>query len=277
MFIYADILIITNIYVDFLLIKSASVITRSRIKTSRCILGAVVGSLFSLAIFIPSEYRALVLPLKLVSSAVTVFSAFGYESFGQYFRRLAVFYLCSFIYGGIGTCIAWNTNGRFITARHGIVYADFSMPALVITSVIAYFGICIFKRITGADRQGTYKVIVSDMGKVVSFEAVSDTGNLLKDSFTGKNVIVCPRSVLCELYGNIPDTEDISAGNAAQGRKWRFIPCTTISSSGLIAVICPREVCIKCNETGELFRADVYLGAASNEASSAVFNPEILV
>ena len=277
MFIYADILIITNIYVDFLLIKSASVITKSRLKTSRCILGAVIGSLFSLVIFIPSEYRALVLPLKLASSAVTVFSAFGYESFGQYFRRLAVFYLCSFIYGGIGTCIAWSTDGSFITARHGIVYADFSMPALVITSVTAYSAIYIFKRITGVNRQGIYKVIASDNGKTVSFEAVSDTGNLLKDSFTGKNVIVCPCSVLCELYGSIPDTEEISAGKAVCGKRWRFIPCTTISSSGLIAVICPREVCIKNIETGEIFRADVYLGAAPNESSSAVFNPEILV
>ena len=77
MFIYADVLIIVNIYVDFLLIQSAKTITHSPMKTSRGIIAAMLGSLFSLVIFLPRLPVWLMMLTKLISSAVIVFTAFG--------------------------------------------------------------------------------------------------------------------------------------------------------------------------------------------------------
>ena len=274
MYIYADILIITNIYVDFLLIKSAALLTHSPLRTGCGIFAAFIGSIFSLAIFLPKAFSYILIPLKLISSALIVLTAFGFESGGRFFRRFAVFYLCAFIYGGLGTGLAFIFGGRFITARNGVIYADFSMPALVITSIAAYACIAVYRRFTDTDVSGEYTVIISDCGKTESFKAVADTGNVLKDSFTGKYVIVCPRDILVSIYGNIPE---LDSSEPAVTKRWRFIPYSTVSSSGLMAVICPADVCVKNDETGELFKADVYLGAAENNTDISVFNPKILI
>ncbi|MGN1105606.1 MAG: sigma-E processing peptidase SpoIIGA [Huintestinicola sp.] len=277
MYIYADILIITNIYVDFLLIKSAAAITHSPLKTGRGILAAVVGSLFSLAIFLPRSLSLLLVPIKIISSAVIVLMAFGFENMGHFFRRMVVFYLCAFIFGGLGTGLAYITGGRFITARNGVIYADFSMPALVITSIAAYVCIGVYRRLSDYGGEGSYTVIVSDCGRTASFKAVADTGNILRDSFTGKYVIVCPRAVLLSLYDSVPDCVSVTEGKASLGKRWRIIPYSTVSSSGIMAVICPSDVCLKNDETGQIYRADVYLGAAENDNAEAVFNPKILI
>ena len=186
MFIYADVLIIVNIYVDFLLIQSAKTITHSPMKTSRGIIAAMLGSLFSLVIFLPRLPVWLMMLTKLISSAVIVFTAFGYENRRIYLKRLFIFYLTAFIYGGLGTGLAYISGGKLLVSRNGILYADFSLPALVITSIAAYACIAVYKHFADTSEEGAvYTVIVSDCYKTVSFKAISDTGNLLKDSFTG--------------------------------------------------------------------------------------------
>lgn len=277
MYIYADILIITNIYADFLLIKSAQAITHSPMKTWRGVAAAAAGSLFSLVIFLPRLSPAALILIKLLSAAVIVYAAFGYGSRGAYIKRLFVFWLAAFVYGGAGTAVSLLFGGKVIISRNGVIYADFSMLSLIITTIAAYLCIAIYKRMADCSEEGAlYTVIVSDRGRTVSFKALADTGNVLKDSFTGKPVIVCGRDVLASLYGEVPDEDSIMSGSS-EWRGWRLIPYSTVSGSGVIPIIRPREICVKNDETGELFRCDAYLGAAENVNSSAVFHPKILV
>ena len=154
MFIYADVLIIVNIYVDFLLIQSAKTITHSPMKTSRGIIAAMLGSLFSLVIFLPRLPVWLMMLTKLISSAVIVFTAFGYENRRIYLKRLFIFYLTTFIYGGLGTGLAYISGGKLLVSRNGILYADFSLPALVITSIAAYACIAVYKHFADTSEEG---------------------------------------------------------------------------------------------------------------------------
>lgn len=278
MFIYADVLIIVNIYVDFLLIQSAKAITHSPMKTSRGIIAAIIGSLFSLIIFLPSMPMWLLMTIKLLSSGIIVLTAFGYERRDAFFKRLFIFYLAAFIYGGLGTALSYISGGKLIISKNGIIYADFSLPALVITSISAYICIAVYKYFSDCSEEGTvYTVIVSDMGNVVSFKAISDTGNVLKDSFTGIPVIVCPVKALEQLYGDIPSVSCISSSAVALKSKWRIIPYSTASGSGLIPIIRPSEICVKNDETGRFSKADAYLGASCAEMEFAVFHPKILL
>lgn len=282
LYIYADILVITNIYVDFLLIKSAQIITHSPLKAKRGCIAAVAGGLFSLVIFLPGMSAAVMTAVKTISAAAVVFAAFGYENRRIFLKRLFVFWLMSFIFAGVGTAASSLFGGRMIMSRNGVIYADFSAAALVITSIAAYACIAVYKRFADCSEEGAvYTVIVSDKGKTVSFKAIADTGNTLKDGFTGKPVIVCGKKVLSELYGDIPDengiAENIAHGGLAMKTRWRLIPYHTASGGGLIPIVCPREICIKNDETGELFSADAYLGAVPLENEFALLHPKILL
>lgn len=279
MYIYADVLIITNIYVDFLLIKSTQAITHSPMKTSRCIIASMLGSLFSMVIFLPGLSALSLFIIKFVSAVIIVYASFGYESKRSYIKRLFIFFLASFIYAGIGTAISYASGGRLLLSRNGVIYADFSIITLVITTIAAYICISLYKRLADYSEEGAdYTVIVSDNGKTISFKALSDTGNLLKDSFSGKSVIVCDRETLARLYENIPGEDELLNNNpTAAMTGWRLIPYSTASGSGLILIICPKDIYIKNDENGDIFHCDAYLGAAGQHMETAVFHPKILL
>ena len=59
--------------------------------------------------------------------------------------------------------------------------------------------------------------------------------------------------------------------------RWRLIPWSTASGTGLIPVILPKEMCIKNDETGCFSKADAYLGASPSNNAYAVFHPKILI
>lgn len=275
MYIYIDILIITNIYADFLLLKSAAVLTHAPLKTLRGLAAAFLGGLSSLIILLPKLNLFLLVGIKLLTAALLVYTAFGCADMRIYLRRLFVFFLISFVYAGIGTVVSELLGGKFIASANGIVYVDFSMGALVITTIAAYLCVCVYRMLSdGGSNDEVYTLIISDRGKCVSISAVADTGNVLRDSFTGKPVIVCPGEKLAAVYGNIPcDISDDSFSSSLYG--WRFIPYSTASGGGIIPIIHPEEVCLRSEQNGIIAMPDVYIGAGSSGMECAVFNPKI--
>ncbi|MDE7293521.1 MAG: sigma-E processing peptidase SpoIIGA [Oscillospiraceae bacterium] len=305
MYVYVDILIITNIYVDFLLIKSTSIITHSRLKAFRGIAAAVLGSLFSLVIFLPKIPSLGLAAVKLFSAVPVVLAAFGYESRNVYFKRLFVFFMASFIFAGLGSAASSLLGGRVIVSRNGVIYGNFSMPVLIASTIGAYAVIQLYKRAADVSEKGGVYTVTARLGsKTVSFRALADTGNSLRDIITGKPVIIVNRGILSEIFGNIPDEAGLldipespppdqffeNAAAASKPRQytqtlqcpkrrrhlWRIIPCKTVSGTALIPICRPDEVAVKNEETGQIRTADVYLGVSPIDCEFAVFNPKIL-
>lgn len=272
MTVYADILIITNIYIDMIIIECVRILTCSRLRTSRAILGAAVGSLFSLVIFLPWIGTVGMTAVRLLSAACTVLAAFGYGSRRMFLFRTFLLFTVGFVFAGICTAFAAAIPFRLIRSRNGVIYADISPAALIITSVAAYAVIVIYRRVTSSAGRGSYHAVISVRGRSEMLEAIADTGNLLCDIFTGKPVIVCPRERIAMLFDDIPS--DVSADSLTE--HWHLIPYRTVSGTGLIPVTAPDEVCITDDATGEIYRTDAYIGV-SDSCETAVFDPKILL
>lgn len=280
MYIYADILILTNIYIDYLLIKTVALISRSPLKTLRGLSAAFIGSLFSLMIFLPKLPFAILSSAQLLSSALIVYTAFGFNGKASFLKRMLIFFICAAALGGIGYAAAQLCGGKMIISRNGVIYADFSAKALIISSVIAYGAIAVYRYFSSFRLSDSYTIIIKEADKLIGIPSAPDTGNSLRDIFSGKPVIVCPRASLSELYTYIPNSisEEIPPVSSAAKHtlKWRFIPYSTASGKGVIPIICPDEIYIKNNDTGSISPADACIGAADEDMPAAVFNPELL-
>ncbi|MCC8043190.1 MAG: sigma-E processing peptidase SpoIIGA [Oscillospiraceae bacterium] len=276
MYIYIDVLIITNIYVDFLLLKATAVLTHSPLRVSRGIAAAFLGGISSLIILLPRLNPFILVTVKLITAAVIVLTAFGFPAKRGYLLKLFLFFLISFIFSGIGTAASYLLGGKFIRAANGVIYADFSMYSLVISTVAAYICVCVYRMLSdGRELDDEYTLVIGEKGRHISIPAALDTGNVLRDSFTGKPIIVCPCERLGEIYEHIPT--DISASDTSQGMHgWRFIPYSTALGEGLMPIISPKEMWVKNRRTGEISRPNAYIGAASGQMVTAVFNPKIL-
>ena len=70
--VYADVLIILNIYVNFFLLRTTARVTHSPLRTFRCIAASVYGSLFSLTILLPSLGTPLNIAIKVAAAVPAV-------------------------------------------------------------------------------------------------------------------------------------------------------------------------------------------------------------
>ncbi|MGN0666372.1 MAG: sigma-E processing peptidase SpoIIGA [Huintestinicola sp.] len=278
MYIYADILIITNMYVDYLLIRSTAAITHTRIKNSRGLAAAFTGGLLSLVILLPRLNFIIMLMIKVLSAGIISAIAFGIKCRRKFIVRSLILFLVSFIFSGACYFISSIFSSNFIITRNGTVYADFSLATLIFSTIFAFAAIKIYQIVTGVNSSShiKYTIILQNKNKTISLQAAADTGNVLRDSFTGKSVIIISRTDAEKIFDDIPPS-DLCDTEIKYISGWRYIPYATIGGGGLIPIIRPDSVYVKNNENGDLYSVDVYIGVSDKLSDYAIFNPCVLI
>ena len=100
MIIYVDLVFLLNMFLDFLLLMSVSVILTRNTKIKRLILGSIIGGLSTLIIFINlSSMMSLI--FKIILGLLMVLSTFGYHSIKYTLNNLFYLYSLSFSVGGV--------------------------------------------------------------------------------------------------------------------------------------------------------------------------------
>lgn len=272
--IYLDVLIVLNIYVNYFLLRATAKFTHTPLKTLRCIISSVVGSLFSLTILLPSGGFLVSLALKLAAAAIITGMAFGIKDRKQTLKLILYFYIVNFIFGGVVMLLYITFKPSFMAFNNSYFYVDFSLISLVVFTAIAYFAVTAVRRIMdkGCDTSHHYKVTVRHQSRVFSMDALADTGNSLTDHFSGKPVIICPQKEFKDIEKPVcPE----NAEYFYEKYGLRFIPYSTIGNAGLIPVFSPDEIIITDAETGKKLKIEALIGINPRD-TPAIFNPNLL-
>lgn len=274
--IYADVLIILNIYVNFFLLRATAKLTHTPLKTVRCVGASAVGSLFSLMIFLHDMNIVISWVIKLAAASLITLIAFGMGDWRRILKLVFYFYLVNFLFGGIIMLFYITFKPGFMAFSNTYFYIDFSLLSLVVFTAVAYFAVTLFRKLldkNSASRK--YEITISKNGESVCLSALCDTGNSLVDIFTGKPVIICRGRDLCGLIGCTAEPVPENAELLYRTAEVRFIPYSTIGNSGMIAVFTPDEVVIRDSETGRAKKADAAIGLNTKDVP-AIFNPNLL-
>ncbi len=272
--IYVDVLIVLNIYVNFFLLKATARLMHMPLKTFRCVFASVAGSIFSLTIFLPVNGSVIPLLIKLLAAIIIVLIAFGIQNL---FRTVVYFYFVNFIFGGIVMVFYQIFRPKFMAFSNTYFYIDFSLLSLIVFTAIAYFIVSIYRYMTdrGKEIHGNYKVIIKNKGKVISADAVADTGNSLVDPFSGKPVVIIKNEHFKGISDFCDEPTEENAEILFERYSIRFIPYSTIEGCGMIAVFSPDETVILNCETGISKSVDVMIGINQRDVP-AIFNPALL-
>lgn len=269
--IYIDVLIILNIYVNFFLLRTTAKITHSPLKISRCIAASAYGSIFSLIILFPSVGIPLSMAVKLFAAVTIVIAAFGTGGKIRLLLNTLVFFSVNFIFAGVIYAVYSWLRPEFMHFNNTYFYIDFSLAVLVGTTAALYLCVCLirfaFDRIPSGS--GYYKIIIRYRDKIISLSGLADTGNALVDFFSGRPVIICGKNKLTEITGSdVPESGSFPKG-------FRLIPCSTVSSGGLIPVFRPDEVIIFDGKNGMRKSVEAMIGFGES-SQEAIFNPKLL-
>lgn len=262
--IYADILIVINIIVNYLLLRATAAITGCNFKPTRFLLSACAGGIFSLIIFVDNITFILNLAIKTVFLSAMVLIAFGAKSLKTFLKCFGAFFLSNFAFAGImlGFTVALSPNAAIY--KNGVVYFDINIFTLTITSVICYAVLNLISRFTKSriPQKNIFPIRITYGGKTVEGKALFDTGNTLCDCFSGKPAIITEKdfiSLLCE------NTEITDMKN------FRLIPFTTIKNGGALPAFLADKAAVM--DKGKWIEADnVYIAVTEKKIISGGYS-----
>lgn len=209
--VYLELYFLINYILDISLLIGTSKILKINIKIIRYFIGAFIGSISIILIFININNITLFL-LKIIISIIMIISTFG---FNNIFRNTFYFYLLSIILGGIFYLLDINLFN--INNYYNYLFLIILSPIIIYLIVLEYLK---RKRINNIK----YKIIIKYKNISINTYGFIDTGNCLKDPYFNKSIILIDNNI------NID--------------KPILVPFKTISDSGFINCFKPDKLII---------------------------------
>ena len=262
--IYADILIVINIIVNYLLLRASAAITGTQFKPVRFLLAAGLGGVFSLVIFIENIPVFLNAVIKILFLASIVLVAFGAKSLKAFLKCCASFFLANFAFAGIMLAISIMFAPESAIYKNGIVYFNINIFTLTVTSVACYAVLSIINRFSKSKtpEKSIYPLRITYGSRTVEGKALLDTGNTLCDCFSGKPAIITEKMFVSHLCNGSELTEM---------KSFRLIPFSTIKSGGALPAFLADKAEIM--DKGKWIEAkDIYIAVTENKIVSGGYS-----
>lgn len=238
MTVYVDVLIAINIFVNYFLLLCVRGVLKLNIKRYRLLLGAFAGGVYSLVIFMPEIPEILTFLMNMTASLLIVIISFKPTKPKLILKCFGAFFLINFAFAGLMLAVWLALKPKGMIYNNSVVYFDIDIKVLIVSTVACYLVLSFIFKLTkrNAPDNKIYSVTLFNKGRTVTVNALLDTGNTLRDCFTGKPVIVAEKNVIDKLFekdvlsffekGEIPDCEEKS--------RLRLIPVNTVSDTGTL-------------------------------------------
>lgn len=280
MVIYADVLLVTNLFVNYALLDCSARIMKNTASRLRILLGAAAGSVYGLVIFLPELPKIVELLSRIAVTILIVFITFGYVNVKRFLRCFFTFFAVSVGFGGI-MLLLWITVAPVGMVYHnGTVYFDIDIAVLAVSVVVcfAFVSAISFFVERRAPKESVATVEISFDGQSVRLNALIDTGNSLRESFSGYPVAVAEKTAVRKILP-LSVSEYLKGNTTLESDNFRLIVHTTVSGTGIMPAFQPDYVEIKT--ISKSIRTDkVYIAVTENNIAageySIILNPSLL-
>lgn len=275
MVIYADILVLTNLYIDFLLLVCVRKFLRLQVSTLRLLPGAILGAALSLCALLPQLPTPVSMLLGMAGAVCITLASFAPMAWPLLLKAAAAYWSFSFIFAGFFLFIYRFLAPANLSVRNGWVYLPISPLALFGFTLAAYLVLAGLRRLFAANDKGPeyQRFTVTGNGKQAELLAKADTGNSLREPFSGLPVLVAEETVLKEVAPKA--VLDFLKNGTAQ-EKLRLVPYSAISGSGVLPAFLPESIYM--TKTRSPVNCYIALSAQKLSGSqfNAIYHPDLL-
>ena len=123
--IYLDIVLLENFIMNYIIIFSTAIISRSKISNLKFFVASIFASLYSVINYIYNIRTFQNFFIKIIVSVIIVLIAFENYKIKMFLKKLILFYLVSFTFGGIAFMLLFLINPSNIIIKNGILTGTF--------------------------------------------------------------------------------------------------------------------------------------------------------
>lgn len=243
--IYVDLVLLLNFGFDLLLLFATGIILRRQTNLKRLLLGALLGSITILSMFIKVSSFTLFL-IKILISIGMVLITFGYNDLKYTMKNLFYLYTSSILLGGF----LYFLNLEFSYKHDGLLFyfngLSINVIILIILSPIIIYAYIKQGLLLKNQYSNYYNIdIYLKNGSIIPLTAFLDTGNHLEDPYKKRPILLLNKDII---------TIDYHKDSIL------LVPYDALNHHGLLKCIIPEKIFIQ----GIGFRHNFLIGL-SNE------------
>lgn len=281
-YVYVDVLFLTNLAVNYLLLVASGKLSGCTVKHGRLLLSALAGALYAVTPLYVQLEVAYSLPARFLFGLLMVLAAYPGVKGTRFLGLLASFYLCSAVAAGTALALVETTPvgagfGRAPGAVTEALQVRWWKVVLALGSISIYPVLSRMGHLRLGKGSPSVQVQLTVCGRTVSVPGIVDTGNTLRDPATGWPVVVvdwdCLREVLprelspffLSIWDKIP--HDLSRSDLST--RLGLIPFRNVSGhKGILPAFRPDSVLIK-DARGNRVPKNAVIGVSRERLSPA--------
>ena len=275
MTIYLDVVFIENLVMNLSVILSEAVLLNSLNKLIRKIGSALIATSYYILTLIFPKFSG----FQVFVGILIIFIAFRPRNLKLLIKQVFLFYFINFVFAGTSFALICAFNKGKFSIFNGVVVGNFSVFKVFLAVIIAIIMLIYFFR--KRSKHVFKDVVISISGKVKEIRLLLDTGNLLREPYTGKPVMIVEKSALKNVIDEelFNDLEKMLKGGEIIPDGMFLIPYRSLGNSlGFLLGIKPDFVTLKKN--GKKF-CNVVIGICNENISetksySGIFGLETL-
>lgn len=276
MTIYLDIVLFENIFLNSIIILSTAIIGKVQIKWIRIFISSLIGGLFAICNYIVNMNWLFGMVLKIIISVVMVKIAFNKCNLRKIMKQLMFFYLVSFTFGGIAFMLLFFINPKNIIIKSNHLVGVYPLKIAVISGIIGFLVFFIISKILKnnlSKKSILCEIEIFYNGNIEKIKTMIDTGNLLKEPISKKDVVIVEKDSLKSIISKdiLDNIQSILQGKWLEAEnlhsyKLNLIPFSSLGNdNGLLIGFKPDYIKIYSEE--ECVRNDVLIGIYDGKLS----------
>lgn len=201
MTIYIDVVFLENLVMNSIILIASGIILKKKLKWIRILLASSLGAIYTIIGYISVLQIYSNLVLKVILSILIIYIAFNPQTVKQLWKDVLIFYLTSFVFGGVAFALIYVVKPQDILMKNGLFLGTYPLKTVLLAAIVAF--IIIIAAFAIVKTKFSKKDMFCDVevelnNKKIKTRAMIDTGNLLKEPITNTPVIVLEHTLLYE-------------------------------------------------------------------------------
>lgn len=201
MTIYIDVVFLENLVMNSIILIATGIILKKKLKWIRILLASSLGAIYTIIGYISVLEIYSNLMLKIILSILIIYIAFNSQTVKQLWKDVLIFYLTSFVFGGVAFALIYVVKPQDILMKNGLFLGTYPLKTVLLAAIVAF--IVIIAAFAIVKTKFSKKDMFCDVevelnNKKIKTRAMIDTGNLLKEPITNTPVIVLEHTLLYE-------------------------------------------------------------------------------
>ncbi len=264
MILYLDIIFLENLCMNYIILYATALISKNKIKKGRLLLSSLIGGIYAVISLFSMFQMYTGVVFKILISILMVHIAYKPEGVKELAKKLLMFYLTSFAFGGCAYALLYIIKPQNIFMKNGLYIGTYPIKIVLLGGLVGFsLIVSVFKMVKSKiGKRDIYCYIeVEFNNKKVALKSLVDTGNMLKDPISNMPVIVVQKEKLENMIPKeiLDNIEKIVSGesdsifklieNSELVSKFRLIPFSSLGTQhGLLLGFKADNVHIEYND-----------------------------